>query len=164
MGIINRTLQSMNWYVVYTKPKNEKKVAKQLEEMGITVFCPLKTVLRQWSDRKKRVEEPLFSSYVFVQLDDKARAKVFDAVGVVRYLFWLGKPAIVRDNEIERLKKWLSSDYKSIETQRYTPGNIIQIAEGPFMGQHALVNEQRGKKIRLQLEAIGIEIIIELKD
>lgn len=154
----------MNWYVLYTKPKNEKKVAKQLEEMGITVFCPLKTVVRQWSDRKKRVQEPLFTSYVFVQLDDKDRAKVFDAVGVVRYLFWLGKPAVVRENEIEMLKQWLSSDYKSIETQKYLPGTKIEIPEGPFMGQDAVVNEQRGKKLRLQLEAIGIEIIIELKD
>lgn len=154
----------MNWYVLYTKPKNEKKVAKQLEEMGITVFCPLKTVVRQWSDRKRRVEEPLFSSYVFVKLDDKDRAKVFDAVGVVRYLFWLGKPAIIQDDEIEILKKWLSKDYKNIETQTYAPGTIINITEGPFMGQKAVLNEQRGKKLRLQLETIGIEIIIELKD
>ena len=154
----------MNWYVLYTKPRNEKKVTKQLEEMGITVFCPLKTVIKQWSDRKKKVQEPLFNSYVFVQLQDKDRAKVFDAVGVVRYLFWLGKPAIVRDKEIEILKHWLSGEYKNIETQKYIPGSVVQIDKGPFMGQNAVVNEQRGKKLRLQLETLGVEIIIELKD
>ncbi len=154
----------MNWYVLYTKPKNEKKVAKQLEEMGITVFCPLKTVIKQWSDRKKKVQEPLFNSYVFVQLKDKDRSKVYDAVGVVRYLFWLGKPAIVRVKEIETLKQWLSIDYKNIETQKYIPGSIVQIDNGPFMGQNAVVKEQRGKNIRMQLETIGVEIIIELKD
>ena len=154
----------MNWYVLYTKPKNEKKVAQQLEQMGINVFCPLKMVIKQWSDRKKKVQEPLFNSYIFVQLHDKDRVKVFDAVGVVRYLFWLGKPAIVRNKEIEILKHWLSGEYKNIETRKYVPGSIVQIDKGPFMGQNAVVNEQRGKKLRMQLETLCVEIIIELKD
>lgn len=161
--MINKALQSMNWYVVYTKPKNEKKVAQQLEEIGITVFCPLKTVVKQWSDRKKKVQEPLFTSYVFVQLEDKDRAKVFEVAGVVRYLFWLGKPAIVQDKEIESLKQWLSSDYKSIEIKNYTPGARIKIPAGPFIEQEALVKDCRGKKIYLQLESIGVNLIFEVE-
>ena len=73
----------MNWYVVYTKPKWEKKVAEQLINSGIECYCPLITQVRQWSDRKKKVEVPLFNSYVFVQLPDAERNKVFQSVGVV---------------------------------------------------------------------------------
>jgi transcriptional antiterminator RfaH len=86
----------MNWLVLYTKPKNEVKVAERLAAAGITVYCPLVTSLRQWSDRKKKVTLPLFSSYVFVQLAEVQRAAVFEVPGVVRYLFWLGKPAVVQ--------------------------------------------------------------------
>lgn len=77
----------MNWYVVYTKPKWEKKVAEQLRNKGIECYCPLITQVRQWSDRKKKVEVPLFNSYVFVQLPDSERNAVFQSVGVVRYCF-----------------------------------------------------------------------------
>jgi transcription antitermination factor NusG len=95
----------MNWYVVYTKPKWEKKVAEQLKK-GIACYCPLVTQVRQWSDRKKKVEVPLFNSYVLV-----ARStKIWFSIGrVVRYLFWLGKPAIVRDEEIDTIKKMVGS-------------------------------------------------------
>ena len=90
----------MNWYVVYTKPKWEKKVAEQLTQRGIECYCPIVTEVRQWSDRKKKVEVPLFNSYVFVRLAEVDRNLVFQSSGVVRYLFWLAKPAIVRDEEI----------------------------------------------------------------
>src|SRR6218665_2017808 len=94
----------MNWYVVYTKPKWEKKVADKLKQAGIECYCPLITQVKQWSDRKKKIEVPLFNSYVFVQLADSERNSVFQVAGVVRYLFWLGKPAIVKDQEIEIIK------------------------------------------------------------
>ncbi len=152
----------MPWYVLYTKPKNEKKVAEGLQKMGITVFCPLKTVIKQWSDRKKKVQEPLFRSYVFVSLTPQDRQLVFEVPGVVRYLFWLGKPALVRDSEITTLQQWLSSDYTALDVQSFTPGTTIAVPEGVFMGQSAVVQEQRGKKLRLFMEAIGAVITIEL--
>ena len=94
-----------NWYVVYTKARNEKKAALLLEKSGIDVYCPTVKEVRQWSDRKKTVEVPLFSSYLFVHLAPKERELVYAAPGVVRYLFWLNRPAIVKDQEIETLKK-----------------------------------------------------------
>ena len=86
----------MNWYVVYTKPRWEKKVVEQLNQKGIECYCPLITQVRQWSDRKKKVDVPLFNSYVFVHLEESDRNSVFLSSGVVRYLFWLGKLAVVR--------------------------------------------------------------------
>jgi transcription antitermination factor NusG len=94
----------MNWYVVYTKPKWEKKVAERLNEIGVITYCPLVTKISQWSDRKKIVSVPLFNSYIFVQIEEKNRNRVFEIPGAVRYLFWLGKPATVRNSEIEAIQ------------------------------------------------------------
>ena len=146
----------MNWYVIYTKPKWEKKVASRLNEIGINCYCPLKTQIRQWSDRKKKVEMPVFNSYVFVQLEDKNRNEIFQIQGVVRYLFWLGKPAIVRDDEIVTMKKWFSSpeDF-DISIVPYKIGDVVELESGPFMSQKAQVKEVNKTHYVLVLESLG---------
>lgn len=151
----------MPWHVLYTKPKNEKKVAEQFHNLRFEVYCPLITVFRQWSDRKKKIQTALFSSYVFVNTVEAARAHVFQVPGAVRYLFWLGKPAIVKDQEISTLKEWLIKDYKNISTLPYIPGVKIAVPAGPFAGQTAVVKDFRGKKLRMQLEVLGIEFVKE---
>ncbi len=154
----------MNWYVIYTKPKWEKKVAEQLAEAGIDCYCPLITQIRQWSDRKKKVEVPLFNSYVFVQLDESERNSVFQSVGVVRYLFWLGKPAIVRHEEIEVIKKWINtSDAADIMVDRYKIGDAIQLESGPFSAQKAIVQEVTNTHYVLVLESLGCVLKMKIK-
>jgi transcription antitermination factor NusG len=95
----------MQWYALYTEPRHEKKVADRLLKLGVEVYCPLVTQIKQWSDRKKKVEVPLLPSYVFVKLEESNRDIVFQVSGVVRYLFWLGKPAIIRNEEIQHLNQ-----------------------------------------------------------
>lgn len=152
----------MNWYVVYTKPKWEKKVASQLNLKGINCYCPLKTEIKQWSDRKKKVEIPVFNSYLFVQIEDKNRNKVFEVTGVVRYLFWLGKPAIVRDEEIAILKKWLSStDDFQISVDPFMIGDIVELKSGPFISQKAKVQEVNKTHYVLVLESLGCVLKIK---
>ncbi|HRL71291.1 MAG TPA: UpxY family transcription antiterminator [Flavobacterium sp.] len=154
----------MNWYVIYTKPKWEKKVAEQLAEAGIDCYCPLITQIRQWSDRKKKVEVPLFNSYVFVQLDESERNSVFQSAGVVRYLFWLGKPAIVRHEEIEVIKKWINtSDAADIMVDRYKIGDAIQLESGPFSAQKAIVQEVTNTYYVLVLESLGCVLKMKIK-
>ena len=154
----------MNWYVVYTKPKWEKKVAEQLRKRGIACYCPLVTQMRQWSDRKKKVEVPLFNSYVFVQLDESDRNSVFDTVGVVRYLFWLGKPAIVRNEEIEVIKKWLNtSDIIDLAVSSYQVGDSIQLESGPFSAQTATIQEMTKTHYVLVLESLGCVLKMKIK-
>ena len=154
----------MNWYVIYTKPKWEKKVAEQLAEAGIDCYCPLITQIRQWSDRKKKVEVPLFNSYVFVQLDESERNSVFQSAGVVRYLFWLGKPAIVRHEEIEVIKKWLNtSDAADVMVDRYKIGDAIQLESGPFSAQKAIVQEVTNTYYVLVLESLGCVLKMKIK-
>jgi len=146
----------MNWYVVYTKPKWEKKVAEQLKQKGIECYCPIVTQVRQWSDRKKKVEVPLFNSYVFVRLDEADRNLVFQSSGVVRYLFWLGKPAVVRDGEIETIKKWLAMpDQYEISVASLQVGDRLILESGPFKSQEAIVQEITKNSYVLVLESLG---------
>ena len=154
----------MNWYVVYTKPKWEKKVAEQLKNKGITCYCPLITQVRQWSDRKKKVIVPLFNSYVFVQLPDSERNAVFQSVGVVRYLFWLGKPAVVRDEEITIIKKWMDpSEGNEVSVLSFKVGDAIQLDSGPFSTQKATVQEVTNTHYVMVLESLGCVLKIKIK-
>lgn len=152
----------MPWYVLYTKPRNEKKVTDRLMELGFTVYCPLVTVVKQWSDRKKKIQEPLLPSYVFVRLEEKNRDQVFQVNGIVRYLYWLGKPAVVRDAEIETLKSWTQNSHSKLHIQSLIPGTMITLSDGLFKGVDAMVKEQRGKKVQLVLESLGLIVIMDV--
>lgn len=133
--------------------------------MGIEVYCPVITTVRQWSDRKKKVTAPLFTSYIFVRLKEKDRNQVFAANGVVRYLFWLGKPAIVRDQEIETIERWLNNDqYEDIEVRSFTPGERVEIQSGPMKGQKGVVKEVGRKEIRLVLESLGYVVTTKIRE
>ena len=150
----------MSWFVLYIKSRNEIKVTEQLQQLGIEVYCPLVTQVRQWSDRKKKVTVPLIPSYVFVQLEEKQREFVFQVSGVVRYLFWLGKPAIVRDAEIEILQQWLQSDLEDAQVSSVQPGDKMTITKGPFKGKEGIVQE--ASKNRLQLIVLALNLKITL--
>lgn len=155
---------SMNWYVLYTKPKWEKKVAERLVQIGIECYCPLITQIKQWSDRKKKAEVPLFNSYVFVQLPDSDRNSVFQIAGVVRYLFWLGKPAVVRDEEINVIKTSLKSpDLAEISVSSIQVGDKIKLESGAFSNQNAIVKELSKNYYILVLESLGCLLKIKYK-
>lgn len=154
----------MNWYVVYTKPKWEKKVADKLKQLGIECYCPIITQIKQWSDRKKKIEVPLFNSYVFVQLADSERNSVFQVSGVVRYLFWLGKPAIVKDHEIENIKTSLkASNISEVSVSAMQVGDKIKLESGAFSNQSAIVQEVSNNYYILVLETLGCVLKIKYK-
>ena len=96
------------WFILYTKPNQEIKVADQLKSLNISSFCPTVTIIKNYSDRKKKIIKPLLPSYVFVNIEDAKRNDVFSIYGIVRYMFWLEKPAIVRESEIELMKQYLT--------------------------------------------------------
>jgi hypothetical protein len=101
-------LEKENWLVLHCKPNVEKSTAKNLERLGFSVYCPTKTEVRQWSDRKKKVEVPVLPSMVLVFVSQNERNRVFQLSTVLRYLFYQGKPAVVRQKEVEILKESLS--------------------------------------------------------
>ena len=155
----------MNWYVLYVKSQTEKKTATALERMGIEVYCPTKTEVRQWSDRKKKVKVPLFKSYVFVRLEEGERQQVFAVPGVVRYLFWLGKPAVVRDEELETVRTWLADEQVAdVEVRQFNPGDRVQIKSGVFRGQEAVVDQLGSRKVRLILKHLGVIVEASYRD
>ena len=151
----------MNWYALYTKPRNEKKVEEQLHKMGLEVFCPKVSVVKQWSDRKKRGSQPLIPSYVFIKIKEQERDLVFSVSGVVRYLFFLGKPAIIKESEINAMKETLNHDFKEVGVMDLEKGQKFTVEEGTFKGQEATFIEQKGSKIILRLESLGIKLILE---
>ncbi|WET01199.1 UpxY family transcription antiterminator [Flavobacterium sp. YJ01] len=154
----------MNWYVVYTKPKWEKKVADKLQQLGIKCYCPLVTQVKQWSDRKKKIEVPLFNSYVFVQIADTERSSVFQVAGVIRYLFWLGKPAIVKDEEINIIKTNLESpNISDVSVSTLQVGDKIKLESGAFSNQSAIVQEVSNNYYTLVLETLGCVLKIKYK-
>ena len=131
------------WFVVYTRPNQELKVAQQLSIMGISNYCPTITFVKQYSDRKKKVIKPLISSYVMVQLEENQRDKVFSCSGVVRYLFFLGKPAVVSAFEIDLMKDYLNGVYNDIKVTNLSVGDSHIINEGPFSGISGRVVQSR---------------------
>ena len=154
----------MSWYVVYTKPKWEKKVAERLTEIGVTAYCPLIVKISQWTDRKKKIMVPLFNSYIFVQIPDKDRNMVFQVPGAIRYLFWLEKPAVVKDFEIEAIQNWLSApETFEIAINTWRKGDKVVLESGPFVDQEAIVQEVKQSHYLLVLESLGCVLKVEKK-
>ncbi len=155
----------MKWYVLYVQSKKEKKIAEILRQMQVEVYCPLIKEVKQWSDRKKTIQSPLFKSYVFVRLTDKERSKVYTVAGVVRYLFWLGQPAVVRDKEIETIKNWLEDDsVEEITLCKYNPGDKVLIKNGILKNQNAIIQKVGKKRMRLAIPGLGIMLNAKIKD
>src|SRR5882757_7831366 len=102
------TTDKQQWYVLYTKPRWEKKVYARLQELGRESYCPINRVRKKWSDRMKWVEEPLFKSYVFVRIPETDQSAIRLVSGVVNFVYWLGKPAVVKESEIGIIRKFLN--------------------------------------------------------
>ena len=149
------------WFVVYTRPQQELKVAEQLTALGITNYCPTITLLKQYSDRKKKVIKPLLSSYVMVHLHENQREKVFSCMGIVRYLFFLGKPAVVQAFEIELMQDHLNGVYNDIKVTTLSVGESHTITEGPFSGLSGKVVQTDKTKVKLELASLGMSITLK---
>ncbi len=149
------------WFVVYTRPQQELKVASQLSAMGITNYCPTITLIKQYSDRKKKVTKPLLSSYVMVEIEEKERQKVFVCCGIVRYLFFLGKPAVVPATDITLMQDHLNGVYNDSKVTKLSVGDYHTIAQGPFLGVSGRVVETNNTKVKLELASLGMQITLK---
>jgi len=149
-----------HWYAIYTRPRWEKKVCDLLVERGLNAYCPLNRVQKKWSDRWKWVEEPLFKSYVFVQIEPEDQTRVRLANGVVNFVYWLGKPAIVKDKEIETIRKFLN-DYDEVQAVplELQKDARITIRQGAFMDKEGKVVRVLNKKVQVVIESIGYRLV-----
>jgi transcription antitermination factor NusG len=148
------------WFAVYTRHRWEKKVFQLLQEKGIESYCPLNKIQRKWSDRLKVVEEPLFKSYVFVRVTEDEKTSVRMTNGVVNFVYWLGKPAIVKDREIATIKKFLDEhDTVEVEQLDLRRDSKVIITSGIFMDKTATVLGATKHRVRLVIDSIGFALI-----
>lgn len=154
-----------HWHAVYVKSRAEKKAQAELKEQGIEVFLPLQRKLRQWSDRKKWVEVPVISGYLFIRISRKEYDKVLQSNYVVTYVRFEGVAAIIPDHQIEYLKMMLKQDIHevSVTTEKLEPGKEIEVVAGPMIGMKAVLVKIHGKnKVAVQLERIGLAALVEI--
>jgi transcription antitermination factor NusG len=152
------------WFAVYTKPRWEKKIDTVLIRKGVESWCPLQKIERQWSDRKKIIEDPLFKSYVFVHIDATEKTKVLMTDGVLNFVHYLGKPAIIKDDEINIIKKYLSEKDASIaifSQEGFKEEMRITVNHGVFMGNEGTVIRGGKKKVYVKLESLGQVMVVE---
>lgn len=152
------------WYAVYTRPRWEKKVNRLLTEKGIESYCPLNKVRRKWSDRYKMVEEPLFRSYVFVKVEDKERTAVRMISGVINFVYGESKPAVIREKEIQTIKKFLN-EYENVmvqEAQVFKPHQRVKITQGPLMDQEGEVINVKNRQVRVAIDSLGYILIASI--
>lgn len=157
----------MPWYAVYTKPRNEKKLTGLLKSKGVTAWCPMQETIKQWSDRRKKVKEPLIRSYVFVQLADyeKESVAVLETAGAVRFLWWLKKPAVVKDEEISRLKALLEEtggDYQVENLHNLEPGDRVKIVQGLWRENEGYLLRKEEKRVVLLIESLETVVTVKV--
>jgi transcriptional antiterminator RfaH len=152
------------WYVVYTRPRHEKKIIKLLENEHIDAYLPLQSTLKQWSDRKKKVSEPLFSCYLFVNITMKEYYKVLNLPGVIRYVTFEGKAAKVPDKQIQIIKNLLNNNFELQETPvSLQKGNKVRIVFGTLSGiDGELVMYNNRKRVVIRIEEINKTLFVNV--
>src|SRR6476619_6603772 len=151
---------SSKWHAIYTRPRWEKKVNSLLLQKGIESYCPLNKVRRRWSDRIKTIEEPLFKSYVFVKVDDAARTAVRMTDGVINFVYWNGKPAVIKDKEISTIKRFLD-EHENVTLQKIEVGvnERVKIIAGPMMDSEGRVVEVKNKTAKVAIDSLGYILV-----
>lgn len=155
------------WHVIYTKSKWEKKVDQLLTDKGFESWCPVQMQERYWSDRKKIIYVPLFRSYVFVKASKEDYTNILSTFGAVNFLYFEKKPAIIRDNEIEEIKKYLGlstiSNIEIVDMANMAPQTKVAINQGLFMGRRGEVIKASKSNVFVRLESLNMMMIVEFK-
>ena len=133
-------MEIKKWFALYTKPRHEFKALEQLKEIEIETYLPTITVTKQWSDRKKKITEALFKSYIFIYSNEMERNSALTREAVIKTIYFNGKPAVIPDREMESIKKMLESPEKIHVFNGIAKGVIVKIDSGPFEGIEGIVN------------------------
>jgi transcription antitermination factor NusG len=155
------SIATKNWLVIYTRPRWEKKVNAMLQAQGIESYCPLRRVINQWSDRKKAVEMPLFASYVFVKINYREELKVRQVQGVLNFVHHNGKPATIRDSEIDRIKEALlyCPELEVVNLKNISVGDSVKIKNGLLSAHQGTVIKIQGKTVLMLLDSLECALV-----
>lgn len=151
------------WYAVYTRPRWEKKVSDLLNKRNVENFCPLNKVVRQWADRKKTIYEPLFTSYVFVCASEIDQLTIRKTDGILNFVYWLGKPAVIKNDEINAIKTFLEKHHDiRLEKINVNVSDKVRITDGPLIHLEGDVLEVKNKSVKVFLPSLGYAMIAEI--
>jgi len=154
---------NINWYVLVTRSRHEKKCELMLQKKGFEVFLPLQKVIRQWSDRKKLVDVPLFPGYLFIRYDESRRPEVLSIPGVVRFVRYVDNDATIPESQINAIRMAIDESIDMDVTEiQFSEGEDIQIISGPFRGLFGKIIQYKSrKKIMISIDIIGKTILLE---
>jgi transcription antitermination factor NusG len=156
-------MEEKKWYAVYTKPHCEKKVADLLNRKGIENYCPQNKVLNHGIDRRKITHTPLFSSYVFVRISIDGLSIVRQTNGIINFIYWLNKPAIIRDKEIENIKRFLSEHgFVKLEKVDVHFSDVVKINSTPLIEQEGKLVSINSKIVKIILPSLGYIMCAEV--
>ena len=152
------------WYAIYTCPRAEKQVHTRLLEEGVESFLPLQKTYRQWSDRKKLVEKPLLSSYVFVKVITKEFPKVYRTNGVVKFVSFEGKPVAIPQNQIDNLKLLINSDADiEVTSEKFAKGDNVEVVTGSLVGLTGeLIETGKQKRVIVRIDKLEQNIVVTI--
>lgn len=164
---LNLNMGNRNWYAVYTRPRFEKKIEKFLQEKNIQCYLPMVKTLRQWSDRRKWVDMPLFNSYIFVYAElAQDKYEILSIPGVVRFISFDGSPVEIPAQQIEKIQWVLSTDIVSEPlNEMIAPGSRVEIIKGPLRGMRAeMVHYNNKKKIIIRIDQLERSLEIQIPE
>ena len=152
------------WYAVYVKSRNEKRAYEGLISSGIDVYLPLVKTLKQWSDRKKWVEEPLFRSYLFVCIDKAEYFKVLNTDGVVKFITFEGKAVAIPPNQIMAIKQFVNDgEEKFDDLQKFEEGDEVEVIRGAMNGLRGrLISVKNKQKVKIEIDAVAQSIYLSI--
>jgi transcription antitermination factor NusG len=151
------------WFVIYTRPGCEKKVAEQLEKRQIETYCPQSRIYKPWGDRKKSAFQPLFRSYVFVFASPEQHRLIRQIDGVINFIHWLSKPAVIRQDEIDTIRNFLKEyDFVRLEKTVINLEDRVRIINGPLMMWEGSVVEIRTTTVKITLPSLGYALVAEI--
>ena len=152
------------WYAIYTNPRAEKQVRDRLLEAGVEVFLPLQKTYRIWSDRKKLVEQPLLSSYVFVKVVQKDFIRVYKISGVVRFVTFEGQPASIPQNQIDNLKLLINSDTEiEVSSERFEKGDNVEVIRGALVGLTGeLIKTGSHSRVVVRIDRLDQNLVVNI--
>jgi len=154
-----------NWYVIYTKPQFEKKVATLLTKKKVENFIPLVCAEAQKSWRHKALYRPLFKSYVFVHITEQETLSILHTDGVISLLYWLGKPAVINETEINAIKE-LTGDYQSVSLEKLSVNSNVA-ERNIYHSSYEMegnVLAVKNKTIKINLPSLGYAMIASFKE
>ena len=156
------------WYAFYTRARHEQRVDLRLRHLGFDTFLPKILVQRQWRDRKKMIEWPLFPGYIFVRGTPYDVRKIVATAGVVSVVRTNGEATPVSVRELENVRRLIEALLASgtvAERVPLQPGTLVRVSDGPFKGVEGLIVEQRNRRrFVVQLTAIGEGLVVVADD